>query len=636
MATSGRIPSTASMMEGKLNRELGETIGSGLVAALRSKGLLQGESVDYNNCGVYGEVELPQNLSEYQDAAVATCTLIKNTMNANYDQNLENLKDNLVGMLTGHIKMIRKVDLINPLSHSLAGDIYNGIKHVHSEMKEKHTEVKEKQATAKSNNRGIFSSRRGVTYNIFEEAAHEIVAEAWNKAGSADSISSASYTYSVNKGDKVDAIAEKHGISRAKVIELNPWLEKRTTINKKGETIILIVPGEELKMPNAPKENKPYTPPIILGKTMCKDGVCGTSFRDVGFGFGTRIDQMQTPANWAEGIGMTRIPGSEPDLVSDILRNIKLSDEEQAALHSYNYKIQKELIGSYSESNLKWAAGHLKKAFKGYEEFSKEYPRLAVYGASILSIAVKTAVAGPAGFANGVRGEVVGSALGVVFGDKIGMAVEYGLQQGTVWFQSLDFTLSAEEARTLAAASLLTAALITEGSDLAKLISAKAHAKPAHVDLSIKQKFEENGLLFFKKEVPDTVDKVGSNYPRNAAKFTGKLVDFDELPDSIKKKYPDLKEKYPESVYFNEKGFPDFGPYAVKEVKVPNLIGENWHDFKEANKAAGIKKEPKGYTWHHHEDGVTMQLVPQDIHDAIKHTGGAAIKRHEIQQNNKH
>jgi hypothetical protein len=28
---------------------------------------------------------------------------------------------------------------------------------------------------------------------------------------------------------------------------------------------------------------------------------------------------------------------------------------------------------------------------------------------------------------------------------------------------------------------------------------------------------------------------------------------------------------------------------------------------------------------HHVEDGLTMQLVPSDLHDVVRHTGGAAL-----------
>jgi hypothetical protein len=50
-------------------------------------------------------------------------------------------------------------------------------------------------------------------------------------------------------------------------------------------------------------------------------------------------------------------------------------------------------------------------------------------------------------------------------------------------------------------------------------------------------------------------------------------------------------------------------------------------DFTRANKAAGFRKTPPGYTWHHVEDGKTMLLVPTDIHESFPHTGGASPAR---------
>ena len=43
-----------------------------------------------------------------------------------------------------------------------------------------------------------------------------------------------------------------------------------------------------------------------------------------------------------------------------------------------------------------------------------------------------------------------------------------------------------------------------------------------------------------------------------------------------------------------------------------------------ANKAAGLLETPYGKTWHHVEDGKTMQLVPENLHK-IGHTGGASL-----------
>ncbi|WP_375335832.1 HNH endonuclease [Bacillus sp. WMMC1349] len=34
------------------------------------------------------------------------------------------------------------------------------------------------------------------------------------------------------------------------------------------------------------------------------------------------------------------------------------------------------------------------------------------------------------------------------------------------------------------------------------------------------------------------------------------------------------------------------------------------------------RRPPIGYTWQHHQDGKTMQLVEKNIHDEFKHIGG--------------
>lgn len=84
-------------------------------------------------------------------------------------------------------------------------------------------------------------------------------------------------------------------------------------------------------------------------------------------------------------------------------------------------------------------------------------------------------------------------------------------------------------------------------------------------------------------------------------------------------------------------GYPDFSNYLhpkVKSVKIKFAKPENRpKDFKEANLKAGLDKNsdppvpannrpPDGYTWHHHQDGTTMQLVERKVHDEFKHAGG--------------
>src|SRR6185437_2578142 len=77
---------------------------------------------------------------------------------------------------------------------------------------------------------------------------------------------------------------------------------------------------------------------------------------------------------------------------------------------------------------------------------------------------------------------------------------------------------------------------------------------------------------------------------------------------------PAISEKYPVPVRFKWNGFPDFGVYVKREVTLKGLDGTR-ADIRRANIAAGFHDEPKppkGYTWHHVEDGETMQLVPAD------------------------
>lgn len=84
---------------------------------------------------------------------------------------------------------------------------------------------------------------------------------------------------------------------------------------------------------------------------------------------------------------------------------------------------------------------------------------------------------------------------------------------------------------------------------------------------------------------------------------------------------------HPSGVKFTEEGFPDFGPYSKAHVELDGLTGNYAKDAAMANKHFGLNQTPDGYVWHHVEDGRTLQLVPQEIHNAVRHTGGAAIIR---------
>lgn len=86
------------------------------------------------------------------------------------------------------------------------------------------------------------------------------------------------------------------------------------------------------------------------------------------------------------------------------------------------------------------------------------------------------------------------------------------------------------------------------------------------------------------------------------------------------------------AVTYDKDGFPDFTPYrhpTVKDVQI-EFAGSYPKDFAAADKAAGITekmRDDEGYTWHHHQDGKTMQLIKKDVHKDFFHTGGMAGTR---------
>lgn len=84
--------------------------------------------------------------------------------------------------------------------------------------------------------------------------------------------------------------------------------------------------------------------------------------------------------------------------------------------------------------------------------------------------------------------------------------------------------------------------------------------------------------------------------------------------------------------------YPDFTPHlnhpsGVTQVVIDEPFSRSTSNFRAANAAAGRpewrSKAPEGYTWHHNEDGRTMQLVPEDIHADFLHCGGVSATKRE-------
>jgi hypothetical protein len=84
---------------------------------------------------------------------------------------------------------------------------------------------------------------------------------------------------------------------------------------------------------------------------------------------------------------------------------------------------------------------------------------------------------------------------------------------------------------------------------------------------------------------------------------------------------------------FTKEGYPDFAPHAKQLPNGKNHVeieytGSRRADVAAANKKAKLDDTPRYWTWHHAEDMKTMYLVPSDLHEAVKHTGGTARSKH--------
>lgn len=94
-----------------------------------------------------------------------------------------------------------------------------------------------------------------------------------------------------------------------------------------------------------------------------------------------------------------------------------------------------------------------------------------------------------------------------------------------------------------------------------------------------------------------------------------------------------------------ENGSPDFSEYTYKARGADGLpvdgkveielsrTGDREADFERARAAMAEKmgvrefEEPPNWTWHHKEDGTTMELVPSKLHNNVPHSGGVSLAR---------
>ena len=106
----------------------------------------------------------------------------------------------------------------------------------------------------------------------------------------------------------------------------------------------------------------------------------------------------------------------------------------------------------------------------------------------------------------------------------------------------------------------------------------------------------------------------------NAQYAGGIMTPAGTKAEAAKMKYGDI--------YMSKVGFPIFDEHAIARIESDTLTGIESQDIAWANKMYfGVSSNMPGYTWHHVEDGRTLLLVPTDLHDAYRHTGGALLLR---------
>lgn len=151
---------------------------------------------------------------------------------------------------------------------------------------------------------------------------------------------------------------------------------------------------------------------------------------------------------------------------------------------------------------------------------------------------------------------------------------------------------------------------------------------------------------------------INEEYAGRTYKYENILEDYNKT-GNIKSKelYDMLISKYPDGVPFSQldalgNTFPDFQKYVLWEYKFPPVNTENLKagTCLVGNSAAGspdfklfrqkmlengytnsqISEILSKYTIHHHPDCQTLQLIPRDLHQAVRHKGGASLIRQII------
>ena len=108
----------------------------------------------------------------------------------------------------------------------------------------------------------------------------------------------------------------------------------------------------------------------------------------------------------------------------------------------------------------------------------------------------------------------------------------------------------------------------------------------------------------------------------------------------------DILNKYrTEYIKYNINGEPDFSPFIETQIKISDMsdirlgskgnfrsaskkiVGSKWAKEKGLNSIKEIEKyiDENKLTWHEKRDGVTMELIPREVHEKFPHLGGVSV-----------
>lgn len=135
------------------------------------------------------------------------------------------------------------------------------------------------------------------------------------------------------------------------------------------------------------------------------------------------------------------------------------------------------------------------------------------------------------------------------------------------------------------------------------------------------------------------IEPVDGRLPSNY-RLAGKIYDLSQQHpkeyEKLCKEFPKFADKFGSGIRFSKEGYPDFSSFRVADdYKFKGLFTGREADFEKADEmtwaylkspaARAEQRKNLGLTWHHCEDGHTLQLVPYDLHSKVPHTGGIAI-----------